>query len=302
MSTTPSPILKAVAEQATVFVQDSRHLANDAYLISIYRGDVRRKGAVIPVESILLTSPVIYGMDLARYVGDELAGLLRRSSEGGQHLAALTPEQVLKIEGFLVEQIERELATAFENPEWRKLVDMKQLIEDMIETRKERSEAIPQAWVDKLAGIKAQLRSETTTGDALYSNEVEGHPMVDGAPMLRNLIPIKVSSADEALRKLYAAQDLYGEMLGARARAEHAQGVARTAAEKRSATATLKDLDNRGVTAEAVDTLRNVTLVELQRLAREAEVRFGPAAEADQSPSPAADASTLKPRKASLGM
>lgn len=277
MTTELSRILQSVADYATVFVQDSRHLAQDAYLIAIYRGDVRRKGTPIPVEAMLMTSPVIHGCDLDRYVGADLARTLQLSSEGSQHLVALTPGQVMRIDGLLGEQIERELRDVFLNPEWQKLIETKQLFEDMMETRRERREVIPQAWIDKLGHINAQLNAGQGDPGALYSAIVEGHPQFDGAPVLRNLIPIKVSSTAEAERKLFAAQDLYTQMLEARAKAEYAMQHGKSTAVRRKGEEALRQFDNEGVTAEAVEILRNVTLVELQRLAREAEARFGPA-------------------------
>ena len=101
--------------------------------------------------------------------------------------------------------------------------------------------------------------------------------MFDGSPMLRNLIPIKVTSLADAERKLFAAQDLYSKLSGDRAKAKYALSIAKTAQQKKDAQKALHDLNNSGATEDAVDTMRQETLPELQRLVNAAEDKFGSA-------------------------
>lgn len=155
-----------------------------------------------------------------------------------------------------------------------KLKAKRELIADMIETKRSNREKVPAAWETQLAGIDAQLRGEIDAS-AIYSLVVDGHPMFDGPPILRNLIPIKVTNSAEAERKLFAAQTLEAKLLGERSKAKHALSIAKTANQKNIAKKALQELDNSGITDDALETLRNVTLPELLRLSKAADERFG---------------------------
>jgi hypothetical protein len=158
--------------------------------------------------------------------------------------------------------------------EKQKLLDKKQLYSDMMETKAANGEKIPEQWKVSLSEIEAKLRGDSV-GEHVFSLVVEGHPMFDGFPILRNLVPIKVASFSEAERKLFSAQDLYSKIAGERAKAAHAKAIAKTVAQKKAAIAAMQKLDNNGATEDAVETLRSVTIPELQRIAKEAEQKFG---------------------------
>ena len=144
----------------------------------------------------------------------------------------------------------------------------------MMETKAANGEKIPEQWKVSLSEIDAKLRGDSV-GEHVFSLVVEGHPMFDGFPILRNLVPIKVDSFSEAERKLFSAQDLYSKIAGERAKAAHAKAIAKTVAQKKAAIAAMQKLDNNGATEDAVETLRSVTIPELQRIAKEAEQKFG---------------------------
>jgi hypothetical protein len=164
------------------------------------------------------------------------------------------------------------------------LEEQRQMIIDMIATKKENREAIPEAWIKRLAELTAQLRGDVADDDSIYSLEVEGHPMFDGPPVLRNLIPIKVSSVADAQRKLdqalklerAAATDFYA--------ARHAVAIATSAARKKAAQARLAMLTNQGWDEDVLKTLRDITIAELSRLLDAAVAKWGGAVAADPAP------------------
>jgi hypothetical protein len=168
-----------------------------------------------------------------------------------------------------------------------KLEEQRQMLRDLMETKRERRESIPPEWTKRLAEVEATLRGEETSPDFVYSIPVEGHPQFDGShPILRNLIPIKIGDPAEAERKLLAAEDLRGKMLGERAKAERALQTAKTPKDKKAAQNALKKLDNAGATKEALDALTHETIPELSRLYKAAEEAFGSAERKPPSAAP----------------
>jgi hypothetical protein len=146
------------------------------------------------------------------------------------------------------------------------LEEKRQMIADMIETKKANREAVPEAWVKKLADVTAQLRGETIEEDVTYSMEVPGHPLFDGPPVLRNLVPIKVKDSAAAQRALDRALDLEKEVATEFYSARQALSVAKTAAQKKAAQARVKKLNDQGWDEDALKTLRTETIGELSRL------------------------------------
>lgn len=121
------------------------------------------------------------------------------------------------------------------------LEEKRQTILDMIETKKERREPIPEGWIEKLTEISAQLRGEKVDREEIYSMEVAGHPMFDGPPVLRNLIPIKVKNAEAAQRALDRALELERQVLTEFSGAKYALQSAKTAAQKKRHNLVLKN-------------------------------------------------------------
>jgi hypothetical protein len=146
------------------------------------------------------------------------------------------------------------------------LEEKRQMIADMIETKKANREAVPEAWVKKLADVTAQLRGETIEEDVTYSMEVPGNPLFDGPPVLRNLVPIKVKDSAAAQRALDRALDLEKEVATEFYSARQALSVAKTAAQKKAAQARVKKLNDQGWDEDALKTLRTETIGELSRL------------------------------------
>jgi hypothetical protein len=146
------------------------------------------------------------------------------------------------------------------------LEEKRQMIADMIETKKANREPVPEAWVKNLADVTAQLRGETIEEDVTYSMEVPGHPLFDGPPVLRNLVPIKVKDSAAAQRALDRALDLEKEVATEFYSARQALSVAKTAAQKKAAQARVKKLNDQGWDEDALKTLRTETIGELSRL------------------------------------
>ena len=147
------------------------------------------------------------------------------------------------------------------------LEEKRQMVADMIATKKANREAVPDAWVKRMADLSAQLRGETAAEGATYSLEVAGHPMYDGPPVLRNLIPIKVKTAADAQKALDRALDLERKAAAEFYGAQQALKVAKTAAEKKAAQARVTKMNNQGWDADTLKTLRDETIAELSRLA-----------------------------------
>ncbi len=146
------------------------------------------------------------------------------------------------------------------------LEDQRQSITDMIETKKENRQPIPEGWIKRLAEISAQLRGETVEPGVTYSREVAGHPLFDGPPVLRNLIPIKVANSEAAQKALDRALDLEKKFATEFYSARQALKSARTAAEKKAAQERVKKLNDQGWDEDALKTLREETIEELSRL------------------------------------
>jgi hypothetical protein len=176
------------------------------------------------------------------------------------------------------------------------LEEKRQMIVDMIETKKANREAVPEAWIKKLADLSAQLRGETIEEDVTYSMEVPGHPLFDGPPVLRNLVPIKVKDSVAAQRALDRALDLEKEVATEFYSARQALSVAKTAAQKKAAQARVKKLNDQGWDEDALKTLRDETIGELSRLVD--VTKKAPAAPTVEAAAPAAKAPTAKPAKA----
>lgn len=180
------------------------------------------------------------------------------------------------------------------------LEEKRQMVADMIETKKANREAVPEAWIKRLADLSAQLRGETISDGETYSMEVAGHPLFDGPPVLRNLIPIKVKDSDAAQRALDRALDLEKQFATEFYGANQALKSARTAAEKKSAQTRIKKLNDQGWDEDALKTLRNETIQELSRLV-DVTQKSAPKAEEPAVETPAAPAKparVAKPRKA----
>jgi hypothetical protein len=146
------------------------------------------------------------------------------------------------------------------------LEEKRQMVADMIATKKANREAVPDAWVKRMADLSAQLRGETAAEGATYSLEVAGHPMYDGPQVLRNLIPIKVKTAADAQNALDRALDLERKAAAEFYGAQQALKVAKTAAEKKAAQARVTKMNNQGWDADTLKTLRDETIAELSRL------------------------------------
>lgn len=146
------------------------------------------------------------------------------------------------------------------------LEEKRQMVADMIATKKANREVVPDAWVKRMADLSAQLRGETANEGATYSLEVAGHPMYDGPPVLRNLIPIKVKTAADAQKALDRALDLERKAAAEFYGAQQALKVAKTAAEKKAAQARVTKMNNQGWDADTLKTLRDETIAELSRL------------------------------------
>lgn len=170
------------------------------------------------------------------------------------------------------------------------LEEKRQMIADMIETKKANREPVPEAWIKRLADLSAQLRGETISEGETYSMEVAGHPLFDGPPVLRNLIPIKVKDSDAAQRALDRALDLEKQFATEFYGARQALSVAKTAAQKKAAQARIKKLNDQGWDEDALKTLRNETIQELSRLV-DVTQKSAPKAEAlaVEAPTPAAE-------------
>ena len=164
----------------------------------------------------------------------------------------------------------------------------RQMVEDMIATKRANREAVSDAWVKRLADLSAQQRGEKADDGAVYSLEVEGHPLYDGRPVLRNLVPIKVSSVADAQRKLDNALDLERKVATEFYGAQQAMRAAKTAAQKKAAQARLTALNNQGWDADSLKALRATTIGELSRLLDTATERFGAATPNAEAPVQAA--------------
>jgi len=179
-------------------------------------------------------------------------------------------------------------------PEKRQeLQDARQMVEDMIATKRANREVVPDAWVKRLADLSAQQRGEKADDGAVYSLEVEGHPMYDGRPVLRNLVPIKVSSVADAQRKLDNANTLEGKVAKEFYAAQYDLKQAKTAAQKKAAKARLDKLNNQGWDEDALKALRDTTIAELSRLVDAAQEKFGAAPQptsGEAAPAPAPEA------------
>jgi uncharacterized protein len=176
------------------------------------------------------------------------------------------------------------------------LEEKRQMVADMIETKKANREAVPEAWIKRLADLSAQLRGETISEGETYSMEVAGHPLFDGPPVLRNLIPIKVKDSDSAQRALDRALDLEKQFATEFYGAKQALKSAKTAAEKKAAQARIKKLNDQGWDEDALQTLRNETIQELSRLV-DVTQKAAPKAEAPavEAPAPAAEMPSQEP-------
>jgi len=180
------------------------------------------------------------------------------------------------------------------------LEEKRQMVADMIETKKANREAVPEAWIKKLADLSAQLRGETISEGETYSMEVAGHPLFDGPPVLRNLIPIKVKDSDAAQRALDRALDLEKQFATEFYGAKQALKSARTAAEKKAAQARIKKLNDQGWDEDALQTLRNETIQELSRLvdvtqkaAPKADAPVTPVANVEEQTTPTEEAKDI---------
>ncbi|HPL80399.1 MAG TPA: hypothetical protein PKY40_15415, partial [Burkholderiaceae bacterium] len=163
----------------------------------------------------------------------------------------------------------------------------------MIATKRANREVVPDAWVKRLADLSAQQRGEKADDGAVYSLEVEGHPMYDGRPVLRNLVPIKVSSVADAQRKLDNANTLEGKVAKEFYAAQYDLKQAKTAAQKKAAKARLDKLNNQGWDEDALKALRDTTIAELSRLVDAAQEKFGAAPQptsGEAAPAPAPEA------------
>lgn len=182
--------------------------------------------------------------------------------------AAAKPEEVLSApEVVPQEEIARpEVMPPKKEIDRQALEEKRQTILDMIETKKERREPIPEGWIDKLTEISAQLRGEKVDREEIYSMEVAGHPMFDGPPVLRNLIPIKVKNAEAAQRALDRALELEKQVATEFYGARYALQSAKNAAAKKAAQARIKKLTDQGWDDDALKTLREETIEELSRL------------------------------------
>lgn len=163
------------------------------------------------------------------------------------------------------------------------LEEKRQMVADMIATKKANREAVPDAWVKRMADLSAQLRGETAAEGATYSLEVAGHPMYDGPPVLRNLIPIKVKTAADAQKALDRALDLERKAAAEFYGAQQALKVAKTAAEEKAAQARVTKMNNQGWDADTLKTLRDETIAELSRLVDAAPAATNAAAQAPQT-------------------
>ena len=221
------------------------------------------------------------------------------SGQGKETGGSLPKPTLAERKAAAIERRKAKESGGISDDEKQKLLDKKQLYSDMMETKAANGEKIPEQWKVSLSEIDAKLRGDSV-GEHVFSLVVEGHPMFDGFPILRNLVPIKVDSFSEAERKLFSAQDLYSKIAGERAKAAHAKAIAKTVAQKKAAIAAMQKLDNNGATEDAVETLRSVTIPELQRIAKEAEQKFGAGNvandKAKESATKAADARTIAAR------
>ncbi|MDI9583218.1 MAG: hypothetical protein QM473_03285, partial [Acidobacteriota bacterium] len=181
------------------------------------------------------------------------------------------------------------------------LEEKRQMVADMIATKKANREAVPDAWVKRMADLSAQLRGETAAEGATYSLEVAGHPMYDGPPVLRNLIPIKVKTAADAQKALDRALDLERKAAAEFYGAQQALKVAKTAAEKKAAQARVTKMNNQGWDADTLKTLRDETIAELSRLA-DAAPATPKAASKEPAPAPQAPAGGAQPKITHAGM
>lgn len=155
--------------------------------------------------------------------------------------------------------------------------ERKQMLQDMIATRKERGESVGELS-GRLAEAEAVDRGDTVDGSAVYSNVVLGHPSFDGSPFARNLVPMQVRSVADAERAIDRADKLYAEAMTAYRKAENELKIAKTPAAKNVAKKKLQQLANQAIDLDVLNDMREQTMPELQRLYKEAVKRFGESA------------------------
>lgn len=180
-------------------------------------------------------------------------------------------------------------------PNLEELQTRVQMYEDVIKLRREQGQPVPQEWIDKYAAARQALHGEQGTEAAGISPLVvpghPEHPLTDSSPLLRyGTVPLKVGSVEQIQNRLFEAQKMLHDAEMKYNGAEYQQRTAKNAADQRKAAKTLSDLQNKGITPDALDALRNETIPELNRLFREMEQRQ------PNTPTSAATASALQPQ------
>jgi hypothetical protein len=146
------------------------------------------------------------------------------------------------------------------------LEEMRQLLRDMMETRRLQGQPQVTAHRTRLAEIESQLKGETPEPGAIASELVFGHPEATniGGGKYSNLVPIKVTGRDQVERFRVRAQAVLDEI---QKKISTAEVVARGGmkGDKKAAQAYLKSA-NHTEDSTIRDMLRQETLAELDRL------------------------------------